>query len=370
MPERYASPLGHSEQNTTRPKADEYINGHLDGEMKKNALEFIAWLRANKMTIRWSSVDQWAANYKGKTICWITVYVERRETLILPSGNVPSWNIVLDRTIYMNGYRQNLIKEQGLQGVFWDNVGYCTRGESSPNGCVIDEKCAGGRDLTVLGKEFKGTCFHRSVQRFHDPDKETRECLKKLFELEIRIRDEEGANKQGKGKEAVQVNVSPFHDYNQNQKIIKPRVEQLIPVHIIDINMQKSALDLAAYLRANKMSPGWYGINKWKGSGKSGTNCFIMLWDAYNSWYVRLDLLHWQKYEETLISEGLQNIIWDSINHCHSCSGCAPGSDATILGKEFKGLCRGLSVFNFNSPDENMMKNIKRLLELDIKAGK
>jgi len=364
MPEQYARPLSQSEQHKSRPKIEQYISTHLDGGIKENALDFVAWLRANDMSIRWTSVDTWAANYKGKAICWITIYIERRETIVLPDGNLPSWNIALDRIIYMNGRRQNLIIEEGLQNVFWDNVAYCMRNENaSGKGCEMNNECAGGRDLTVLRKEFKNTCYHRSVQRFLDPGESAIEGLKRLLEFEKRIRDDETVKKPANAKKSEEV--ARMLARSGEQKKAKPTPEELIPDFIADDHKRKAALDLVAFLRASRMNPGWYGVDRWKASNKGTGICFLLLEKDFLR--VRLDLVHIKDYEDPIMSAGLQNLVWDHISHCVSCSGCAPGRDMTILGNEFKSLCKG-SHLHIRNPDQTTVKGIKRLLELEKQA--
>ena len=45
----------------------------------------------------------------------------------------------------------------------------------------------------------------------------------------------------------------------QEQKRTKPKIEDLIPVYVAGDNPQ-NAFDLVAWLRENKMSPGWAGF--------------------------------------------------------------------------------------------------------------
>ena len=181
----------------------------------------------------------------------------------------------------------------------------------------------------------------------------------------------------------------------QQQRITKPLIEDVIPEYL-DGDMKKNALNFIAYLRANRMKPLWHGLNTWKANDK-GTGLYsIMLcegdgegWGYYGrprpkilpSWVVSPWLVHMCEYEESILSEGLQNLIWDNVFYCvHSpgqsgkgCSsnkGCAGGHDVTILGKEFKGLCRCRPHASVLDPDEAAIHGIKRLLELERKARK
>jgi len=73
------------------------------------------------------------------------------------------------------------------------------------------------------------------------------------------------------------------------------------------------------------------------------------------------------EYEDAIINDGLQNIVWNGIKYCSSCTGCAPGRDVTLLGKECKGLCHA-PVVTVCDPDEATVNGIKRLLELEKQA--
>ena len=155
--------------------------------------------------------------------------------------------------------------------------------------------------------------------------------------------------------------VSLFNEYKKN----KVTPEERIPVHIADSGKQKAALDLVAWLRANKISPGCYGINRWKASNKGMGICFLLL--ENNSMRVRLDLTYMKVYEEAIMAEGLQKFVFDKISYCHNCSGCKPGIDITILGKELKSICRTMILY-IQDPDEAAIDYIKKLLELEKRA--
>ena len=66
MPEQK---LSFKEQKALKLKIEDEIPKFLDGEMKQSALDFIAYMRANKMQPAWLSTNSWKANYKGQNIC-------------------------------------------------------------------------------------------------------------------------------------------------------------------------------------------------------------------------------------------------------------------------------------------------------------
>ncbi|MCL2628714.1 MAG: hypothetical protein FWD44_08495 [Oscillospiraceae bacterium] len=60
-------------QHDTKPSIDSIICHYLDGTTLKNALNFIDYIRASKMKIKWSAVNVWSVRYKGKRVLDIIV---------------------------------------------------------------------------------------------------------------------------------------------------------------------------------------------------------------------------------------------------------------------------------------------------------
>ena len=57
------------EQVSARPNIDDVICHILEGNALKDALAFIDNIRANRMKIRWSSVNVWSVSYKRRHVC-------------------------------------------------------------------------------------------------------------------------------------------------------------------------------------------------------------------------------------------------------------------------------------------------------------
>ena len=161
------------------------------------------------------------------------------------------------------------------------------------------------------------------------------------------------------------------------QKILKPKIEEVLPYYLYGEELE-SALKFIAYLRADKINPGWANVhNAWKGSYKGKPVYYIRLgreWvrDTKNvKWVIIVYLNHIREYEEKIFEESWQNIIWDDLHHCRRCNnGCAPGVDRTILGKEFTGLCNGIFYsgrfpVSFVNPVDTDIIIIKKMLELE-----
>lgn len=69
MPEKDIAALL-AEQKKTKPAFEDAAGDFLDGDALENALDFVAFLRANGMNPRWSSTNQWrVTGKKSKEVC-------------------------------------------------------------------------------------------------------------------------------------------------------------------------------------------------------------------------------------------------------------------------------------------------------------
>ena len=100
------------------------------------------------------------------------------------------------------------------------------------------------------------------------------------------------------------------------QKKNRPKIEDVIPQYLAGDKI-KSALDFIAYLRTNKMSPGWAGFtNAWKATNKGRTICYIKLGAGSgasniknNKWVVTPFLENLSKYEASLARYSVHHIL-------------------------------------------------------------
>jgi hypothetical protein len=179
----------------------------------------------------------------------------------------------------------------------------------------------------------------------------------------------------------------------QQQQKIRPKIDDIIPVCVIS-DKQQTVSDFVEYMRVNKMSPVWSGVyNTWKFNYKGNIICKILLPDPKNhaagrhtdyAWVVTLNLDHLSEYEESIISQGWQNIFWNNILYCvrskkspsynamNSCietvKQCAGGKTITMLGRELNNICYSCPITEFRGPDEMTVEIIKKLMEWERKA--
>ena len=158
----------------------------LNGEKLKIALDFVAYMRENKMTLRWARFSNaWKASYKGKCIC----YVRLRGNSDVPSvghSDTHLW-VITPFLLHIDEYEESVIRE-GLENTVWDNMFYCKRcfPEKYPEG----RPCVPGRNIILLGKEIRGICVGRQPVWVWDPGETAINCIKKLLELEQKARAE------------------------------------------------------------------------------------------------------------------------------------------------------------------------------------
>ena len=173
------------------------------------------------------------------------------------------------------------------------------------------------------------------------------------------------------------------------KKETKSKIEDVIPEYLVG-EIQKAALEFVAYLKGNKFSPRLSTNNTetWKVIYKSKCICTIHFCKPWKwiqemkenaTWVVEPHLLYFHEYEDLIMSEGLQKIIWDGIIFCNGCPpskggrrdknrSCIGGQCATVLGKELKGICANVPLTRVCDPNETEIGGIKRILELEQRA--
>ena len=192
----------YQDQKASKPLIEDVMAEYLKSEMKKNALGFVAHMRANKMKPVWTLTNQWKTLYKGKNLCRITL-----TTWWNPPKEDTRW-VVTAYLMHLIDYEETVIREK-LQKYLWDNVYYCV---NKPAKSLPPEKsrnyaltlpcntwnCAPGKDITVCGKELTNICRNGNRQYFwfRNPDKGSIDAIKRLLELEKIARDMQSKNQE------------------------------------------------------------------------------------------------------------------------------------------------------------------------------
>lgn len=151
-------------------KIEDAIIQLLDGDMKQNALDFVAYLRENKFTLsRTSSGESWKIGYKGKGIGRILWMTEN------------NWN-VCPYAEYTKEF-EDYMKHENMQEIIMNNLFSCHR--CHPHSCApqgVNVEDFRGHTKTYFGKEVHTMCKHWDAF-FNNPDQRTVDCIKRMLEF-------------------------------------------------------------------------------------------------------------------------------------------------------------------------------------------
>ena len=281
------------------------INDLLTGDVQKNAQDFIAYLKANEMTVA-SEVS-----YNGKSICYM--HLDGQE------GYPSPWTIWTDGD-YSWEYEEVPMDEH-MKKIAWAHVNTCA-GENCPG------KCHPGKSKVILGKEFDNVC--NADMAFHVPDAETLACVKKLLEM--------------RKVDALKVE-------NELKKVLSGETLE-------------NALDFVAFLREAGMTTHPDNPNRFCYMGKE--TCILVFFEHENfpsGLWVICDCPI-DGHDGFPIDESLKEFARANVKVCDKCCGCPVprGGDKRIWGKEYKGVCS--SEIQFVNPDAKALEKIKVLMEL------
>ena len=177
------------EQKKTKPLIEDVMPNYLEGDMLKNALEFIAYLRDNKMKPVWAITNGWKAVYKGKTLYYIRLPLYKAHFKRPNQPNEISWERSWCVTPFLMNIAKydNLITDETDKKIVTDNL----------YGCVPycnERKCHEKHPetkITVCGTEIVRYCGGMLDNRslwIVNPDKAEIDSIKRFLELEKNAR--------------------------------------------------------------------------------------------------------------------------------------------------------------------------------------
>ena len=144
------------------------------GDTQKNALDFIAFMRANEMPPPDEPEYEncWDIMLKNEVVCFVhlvSANENNTKALTIFSDQVPgTWITWSDNE--NNGEYIDVPVDEHIKKIAWENVKNCSED------CGGD--CKPGRRKRVLGKEFDHLCA--SALLFENPDSEALECVKEM----------------------------------------------------------------------------------------------------------------------------------------------------------------------------------------------
>jgi len=324
-----------------KPKAEieDVIPEYLEGETKQNALEFVAWLRANKMKPVWASANIWKATYKGGAICAVQLPIS------VYSAYKNSW-IVSPHLDHMDEYETEIAGE-GLRDTVLGCIVYCDHAGGRPgHGCSPNRPCAGGDAKTLLGGEIGGICHAGcnaafAFTRICDPGPAAVGDIKKLLKMEQKARDEKKRPKEAADKTGVQIPCLPPDKAILDYLYTRPKIEEAAK-KIFDGEKLENLLDFAAWLYENKTPPVCVHWCRWR----VAPVCDINVGYEDGCWNWNINFNAWMFQEDDVSVGGrTKEVAWAHVRHCKYCGGCSPGARIAVFGKVFERACHQSLMF-------------------------
>ena len=136
---------------------EEVIRRFLDGELKKTALEFSAYLNENQLDVNKSGKTDWKIPYEECYLCEIRFEPK-------------NWEIVFFFGDYSGDFDEGFIK------TVQDSVKYCTK-------C---HDCTDATDTVIFGREYNNVCLQLTI-RVKNPTDAKIDHVKQLVELSKKI---------------------------------------------------------------------------------------------------------------------------------------------------------------------------------------
>lgn len=145
---------------------ENYINENLTGDFCNTALEFAAFLRANKMQFvkdngYWKNKIYYLVKYRNEYVCFITIKD--------PDEKDNLWTVWSDDS--KSDWYEIYPVEENLKEIAWKYADFCGNCGS----------CSGGKRKTIFGKEFDNVCS--TTFRFDNPDAEALRFIKRMVEI-------------------------------------------------------------------------------------------------------------------------------------------------------------------------------------------
>ena len=150
-----------SNQKKIKPKIEDVILEMVNEEHRHNALDFVKYIRASKMTPAWASANSWKVSYKGQVLC----YIRTAGTAHYHNLDGGSWHI--NFAVYSDYVYDVSVSNDAIE-MIWNRVRHCVN-------CY---NCAPANHLTINGKGFDKVCHQWLTVK--NPDAEMLDCLKKL----------------------------------------------------------------------------------------------------------------------------------------------------------------------------------------------
>lgn len=146
----------YQQQKADHPPIEALIEKHLSGAHRRQALQFLAFMRENRMSPQWGSSNSYNFSSKGRRVCILKLQED-------------GWQLWMN-TQYNEDFNRCFSSESEETRQFLrDTLVYCY-------GCG---SCKPGIDIDILGYPVKGGCLN-PVIRLENPDENKLALARKL----------------------------------------------------------------------------------------------------------------------------------------------------------------------------------------------
>ena len=135
------------QQRKTRPKVEDMICKYFDGEVKQNALDFVAWLRANKLSPRFSATNSWYIYHENDN--FMQLRINSKEWPTVDDPEITTFCVCFSA---YTKFHDLLLNTEGLKQAVIAGFKPCT--DCSPN-CERREELP---TATVCGEKVENVC--------------------------------------------------------------------------------------------------------------------------------------------------------------------------------------------------------------------
>ena len=151
----------YKDQKALKPNIEDVAGEIIGAEKLANLMDFVAFLRENKLAPRWQSSNSWKVMHKGKTVCFVKLRDDKG-----------FWSVYFSqftREKWFLEHEPSLAADDELKDFIWRHI----PGRNCPG-----TRC-NGRNADILDREFAGVCWCWPV-RIWNADGKDLDCVKKL----------------------------------------------------------------------------------------------------------------------------------------------------------------------------------------------
>lgn len=185
-----------------KQKIEDGINNYLNSDNLNRALEFIAFLKNNKINIQWTNINTWKAVKKGVVICYIKMGVDTiphslmqrdlKHNNDLQKGSwviYPHIDSIEDGGLRVTADDKSIEKRNGYEEIISDDKLFnmvLSKTRACLN-CGNKKKCAPGINVKFWGRTLDNRCQFISTP-FTNPNPEELTCVKHLINIYCEIK--------------------------------------------------------------------------------------------------------------------------------------------------------------------------------------